>query len=149
MEIIPLNIALVKHITDKELFDRISEDGCDFESYSPPTDCVYLGLIKNDSIIGYWVIKSENSVTLDIHCNILERYREHSVEAGNHFFNYIFDKYPVIKKLNCKIPVTFKDVYHYAKKFGLKDEGIDRKSYIKNGEIIDRHILGLTREDWK
>jgi len=137
-------------LADKELFERIAEDGIRYSDYYPPDDHIYLGIVKDDLMIGFWWIHPENSTTIEIHCNILKPYREYGVEAGWHFLYHVYDNFSSnIKKINCKIPVVYKDVYNFTKKFGFKDEGIDRKSIMKGGELVDQHLLGILREEIK
>ena len=149
MKLLPITKAIVKDmLSDEELFNRYCEDGLTFDSYTVP-DGIYLGIFKDDTLIGFWAIDMETSSTINIHCNVLKRYREHSNEVGGNFADYIFTTHKNIHKLNAKIAVIYPDVYNYTKKFGMKDEGIDRASFIKNGSLHDRHIVGLTREDYE
>jgi len=149
MELVSINKEIVKHLlSDEELFNRFTEDGIEYNSYIVP-DGVYLGIFHDDNIIGFWALDSETSSTIGIHCNVIEKYREHSMLVGSYFADYIFSTYPHVHKLNAKIATAYKDVYAFTKKFGFKDEGVDRKSFMKEGELLDRHILGLTREDYK
>ena len=46
-------------------------------------------------------------------------------------------------KINAKIPLLYPDVINYAKKNGFELEGIDKMSFVKNGTIYDKAILGL------
>ena len=149
MELVQINKEIVKHIlSDEELFNRFTEDGIEYGSYIVP-DGLYLGIFKDDSIIGFWALDSETGSTIGIHCNVLEKYRKHSMEVGTYFVDYAFRTYERVQKLNAKIAVIYPDVYTFTKKFGFKDEGIDRQSFIKDGELLDRHILGLTREEYE
>lgn len=148
MELVPITPDQVKYILrDEELFSRVSEDGMKHSDYVPLMNKMYLGIFTDNTLIGYWSVEAENSITVNIHCNVLKQYRaKHSSEVGQYFVDYIFSKYEKIQKLNCKIPVIYPDVYAFAKKLGFKDEGIDCKSVMKGGNIVDRHNLGLKRE---
>lgn len=148
MELVSINKDIVKHLlSDDELFDRFTEEAQDYKSYIVPNGH-YLGIFKDDKIIGFWALDSETGTTIGIHCNVLKRHREHSMEVGTYFVEYAFRIYPNVHKLNAKIARLYPDVYNFTKKFGFKDEGVDRKSFMKGGELFDRHILGLTREDY-
>ena len=148
MQLVKINQDTVKQIlSDAELFNRVAEDGISYKDYYPEPNKLYLGIFQENIIIGFWVVEPENASTLEIHCNVLEKYRENSMVVGRYFLNYMADSYNNVQKLNCKIPVTYPDVYNFTKKFGFKDEGLDRKSIMKNGELVDRHVLGITREE--
>ena len=149
MELVPINRDIVKHLlSDLELFDRFTEGEKDYKSFIVP-DGLYLGIFNDDKLIGFWALDSETGTTIGIHCNVLERHREHSMEVGRYFVEYAFRTYPHIMKLNAKIACMYKDVYNFTKKFGFKDEGIDRLSFMKGATLHDRHCLGLTREDYE
>lgn len=148
MELVSINKDIVKHLlADPELFERFTEGAQAYEGYIVPNG-LYLGIFQADEIIGFWALDSETSSTIGIHCNVLKRHREHSMEVGRYFVDYAFRTYPDVHKLNAKIATLYPDVYNFTKKFGFKDEGIDRKSFTKEGELFDRYILGLTREDF-
>ena len=135
-------------LADEELFSRVAEDGLTFENYEVPLDKLHLGIWVDHTLIGFWTVYSENSTTFNIHCHILKQFREHSVEAGEVFLNYMFTKFDGMQKLNAKIPEIYPDVCTYIKKFGFKQEGVDRKSINKNGSLVDRYLFGLTRGDY-
>tara|TARA_R110002033_G_scaffold14961_1_gene43107 strand:+ start:1750 stop:2109 length:360 start_codon:yes stop_codon:yes gene_type:complete len=113
-------------------------------------DDLFIGVFDNGIIAGFFWITPTNSITVDVHCNILMDYRKNAVEYSKEFVRFMCNNYAGrINKLNCKIPVIFKDVYGFAKKCGFLDEGIDRQSILKNGEILDRYILGATLKELK
>ncbi len=139
-------------ITDHELFGRISEDGINFDDYDVDFDegkC-YLLIMADDIVIGVWLLYPANRSTLNIHCNILKRYRKHGKEAGNLIVKWFVDECPEqYFKLNAEIPILYPEVYYFTKKFGFYDEGINRCSICKDGKFIDQWRLGLTRDQAK
>jgi len=147
MELVRISPAQAKEILkDRELWERISEDGLSYKEYKVPDYNVYLGIQVDDKLIGLWWLEFECSSSINIHINILKEHRKHAFDAGNLFLSHFKDNFSEqFQKLNCKIPVIYKDVYNFTKKFGFQDEGLDRLSIVKNGELIDRYILGITR----
>ena len=139
----------IKIAKDRELFDRISDDSVSYEDFSMP-DHLYLGVYKDSALVGFFWLHAENSKTWVVHCNILKESRDISLLAAKEFYRFIIDELSdVIHKLICKIPVTYIDVYKFTKKTGFIDEGIDRESIIKNGNILDRYMLGITMTEIK
>jgi len=135
-------------LRDPELFSRIAEDG--IEDYVTPFDGNqrYMMLMKGDLPIGVWNLYPINTVTLNIHCNILKEHREHGKEAGRLILDWFVNKCPAqYQKLNAEIPFTYPEVYHFTKKFGFQDEGINRLSISKNGLLVDQWRLGITRQE--
>lgn len=135
-------------LRDPELFARISEDG--IEGYVTPFDGHqrYIMIMNGDEAIGVWNLYPINSVTLNIHCNILETHREHGRIAGGLLFDWFVNECPdQYQKLNAEIPMTYPEVYHFTKNFGFQDEGINRLSISKNGQLVDQWRLGITRRE--
>jgi len=137
-------------LKDPEIFARIAEDDIEPWEYETPIDgsqC-YMMIYADDKPIGVWNLYPVGSSTLNIHCNILKEHRVHAMEAGRlivHWFAYNAPKQYV--KLNAEIPIIYPDVYHFTKKFGFRDEGVNRQSIMKAGELVDQCRLGLTKRE--
>lgn len=130
-----------------ELFDRIAEDGISIDDYEIEFNGHqrYMMVMLDDLAIGVWNLYPVNSVTLNIHCNILEQYREHGKQAGRLILEWFVGECPKqYQKLNAEIPVIYPEVYHFTKNFGFSDEGINRQSIKKNGVLVDQSRLGIT-----
>ena len=139
-------------LRDPELFDRIAEDGHDLEEYEIPFDGHqrYMMIMLDDETIGVWNLYPTNTVSLNIHCNILKDHRKYGKEAAKLILEWFVNDCPEqYQKLNAEIPVVYPEVYHFTKGFGLKDEGINRLSIMKNGELVDQYRLGVTRNEVK
>lgn len=132
--------------SDPELLDRISDTECERAVFRPSDQ--FLGVYVYGELVGFFLFRQENTSAIEIHINILESGRKHAFKATKMFLKQFKEFSPKeIIKINAKIPVIFEDVYWFAKKCGMQDEGLDRKSYKKHGKIYDRYILGITREE--
>ena len=108
----------------------------------------YMMVMKDDAAIGVWNLYPINTVTLNIHCNILKEFREYGKEASVLILSWFITDCPKqYHKLNAEIPMIYPEVYHHTKNFGFKDEGINRKSIMKNGELVDQWRLGITKQE--
>ena len=138
-------------ITDPELWERLKEDGLKAENYEPlmTENAMYLGVYVGDLLIGVFSYHKQNSSTINIHANILQKYRkQYAKEAGRLAITYFaYDTHDTIQKLIAEIPVIYKDVYHFSLNNGLIKEGINRKSILKNGELVDTYMLGITKQE--
>jgi len=128
--------------TDDELYKRISDDYTHIVRFKPEKS-IWLGWF-DDECKALLSVHEENAIVLIIHIHIPLKYRgKDSFKMGNGLLKHledICDKRFV--KINAKIPEMYPDVVKYAEKNGFEREGIDRQSYIKNGEISNRIILG-------
>lgn len=134
-------------ITSPEIWDHAVEDGVKKELYIPSYDdqsCWLLCEINNE-IAGAIYVCNANTNTLIIHPNILKKYRKFCRDVIHSFLKWFLQLPSFICKLNVAIPECRKIVYNLAKRIGFVDEGINRKSYCKNGMMHDQYLLGLTR----
>ena len=53
------------------------------------------------------------------------------------------------QKVVCEIPVIYRNVKLFAMKAGMKEEGLNRFSYLKNGKIIDQWHLGIAKQEFE
>jgi len=59
---------------------------------------------------------------------------------------WIYDSEKV-EKVIAFVGVCHRLTYKLALKIGFQDEGLSRKSYFKNGEMLDQHLIGITRQE--
>lgn len=141
------DIELIKSIlSDEEIFDRISEDGMTMDDIKidPKKEC-WLAAYANEHLIGVFVLAPTNSRCIEIHVHILKEFRSYAVEATLKVYEFILTtKY---LKLIAKIPDIYKDVIGFSEKMGMKKEGVNRKSYLKNNQLLDQIYLGITTEE--
>ena len=62
------------------------------------------------------------------------------------FYQWVLE-IKTINKVISIIPENQKKVYNFAKKVGFIDEGVNRHSYKRDGNIYDQWYLGITRNE--
>lgn len=124
------------------MWDEISEDGA--PEYVPDVIREYWVGIYAEGLIGMYRIHQLTSVCYQIHAFMIDRSQKAS---GRVILKWCLDNIDDMKKLIAEIPVIYPNVYHYTKKQGFVDEGTNRQSFTKNGQICDTHRLGITREE--
>jgi RimJ/RimL family protein N-acetyltransferase len=139
----------VKSETDQELFDRISSDSLKLDDWKPNPSWLYIGAVDDkDDVMGFFMLHPENDNTLCFHVNFKLQHRGRAKEATKAFLAHCKKNLESEKqKLTAKIPVIYPEVYHFAKGLGFEDEGLCKKSIMKNGRLVDQHIVGLQRKD--
>lgn len=128
---------------DKELFERMSDDYTKCIKYDP-SDSDWLGWYDGDECQALMSVHPETSIVLIVHIHIPKKFRgKDSYKMGNELLRYVETTCNErFVKINAKIPAIYMDVTKFAQKNGFMIEGIDRHSFIKNGRIYDRLILG-------
>jgi len=136
-------------MSDPELFERIGNDKCNDPNLTisfSDSEVIY-GCFCSGDLCGVVIFEPESSITVNVHCNFLSGKRDHAHSLVKMATIKLFKSYPSILKVNACVPVCYPDVIGFCFKFGLITEGIDRKSILKGGKLLDRMRLGATREE--
>lgn len=128
---------------DAELIDRLSDDYTNIDRWLPE-NFMWLGYFDGDTCKGLLQVGKETETVLNVHINIPLKYRgADSFLIGNSLLMHM-EKICSQRfiKINAKIPEIYSDVKRFAEKNGFEVEGIDKNSYVKNGMIYNKYILG-------
>ncbi len=138
------DIGFIKSVVGS-MWDDVAEDGQSIEGWEPEvvSEC-WLNI--ND--MAAWCLHAENSTTLIVHAHVLKAYRYASEEIGLAVWAWISENCDY-EKVNASIPFIHPNVKKYAERVGMVQEGINRFSYCKNGEIVDQWLMGITRDEMK
>ena len=132
-----------------DIWATIAEDGQNQENF----DCDVVGehwllMTTKDYVVGLYNIHAINVIQCQIHAHVFPEHRKkHSYETGVLALKWLYDNEPSYQKLIAIIPVIYENVKKFTCQFGFQVEGINRMSYLKNGEIVDQYLLGITREE--
>lgn len=105
----------------------------------------YLAAYEGDIIAGMFIFHPLNTVTVGAHSAVLPGfYGKKAREAGKLAIKWIFDNTRFMK-INGSTPINNKLALKFNEDLGFKSEGINKKSYLKNGELYDQIYFGLER----
>jgi len=133
-------------LTHPDIYDRIAEDGTAAakDYYPDMTDGVYLVGADGDDLVGLMAYEPINGVTWECHVQVLPKHRKTLAdEFAQTALRWAFDM--GCEKIVAQIPVLYPNVRDFGIKHGFEVEGINRKSYMKNGQLYDQWYMGLTR----
>lgn len=147
------NPGLVRFVvTHPAIYPHISDD------HSPAADeyepviaegIYWLACASGDDLAGLFMAHPWNGATYEIHTCILPPFRGPAArEATAAVLAWLFTQ-TRCQKVVTHVPATNRAAYRLATDSGLKDEGLNRRSFLKGGELIDQHLLGITREEWE
>jgi len=95
-----------------------------------------------------FIFRPVNSVTYEAHTNILPSGRGvEAIGAGKGALKWMFKNTPCQKVITW-VPVFNRMASIFARMCGLKREGNATKSYLKDGELHDQILLGITKEEF-
>jgi RimJ/RimL family protein N-acetyltransferase len=141
------NIPLIKEVMDDEkLIKATSEDGTDIAGFTPEVESTaWIALIDDkDQIRGFVIVSPTGRVSASIHVAIRTEYwgdSKTNVKLGKLAVKYAFDH--GVRKLTAEIPTPDQEVLRYAQRVGFKREGVNKQSFLRNGELLDQTYVGL------
>lgn len=148
---ITTDMELVKKFLtqDDELWFRITEDFSHKDDFNPiSASGIYWIKVSNnqDELMAIMYIHQSTTACYNFHVNILKKYR--STYGKKILLSwldwYINDFKDAKHKLILEIPDCFRYLCLYSEMFGFKYEGTNRECYLKNGQLMDRHLMGAT-----
>lgn len=137
-------------IDDDEMFDRSKDDYMSkLDAAKGLSKLIWLECEKDGKRVGLSAVNVASNSVLNIHIHIPKVHRGiGTLKIGRAFLGWVVNNSSKqYVKINTKVPTIYKDVIRFAHKLGFKDEGIDRLSIMKNGELVDRLNLGITFDE--
>ena len=132
-------------LSHKEIFDCIAEDGQNTLNIDSESSC-FLSLWVDEKLAGVYILDALSSIEIDIHAHILPEFRK---EFGRSLTRLVWEWIieTEYQKVSAQVPVIYPNVISFCKEFGMIEEGINRLSWLKNGQIHDQVRLGITKDE--
>jgi hypothetical protein len=130
-----------------ELFDAFTED--DSPEYMPDVVNEHWVIIYSpDGIaIGGYRIGHMLRKTVEIHAFILPEFRaDYAKESGRLILSWCLENLD-FEKMVTFIPQLYKNIYHFTKQQGFKEEGFNRSSFLKGGKMHGMYHMGITKAE--
>jgi RimJ/RimL family protein N-acetyltransferase len=136
--------GMIKYLTD----DNCPDDMKDQIDMILNTPVIYALISElNDTKTGLWLFFPWNYTTYELHVAILPEYRgQHSINSGIEAGMWMFGN-TCCHKIVTTIPKPNYKAKYLAESVGMQQEGINRKSYMKNGILYDMYLYGICKED--
>ena len=124
----------IKKYLDPHLIDKISDDHfsgvVDFSPFNS-----WYKFKKDKNIIGLFMVRPINSVTVEIHPLFKRRHAKHAKDLGLRIMEKL--KVEGITSFICEFPDNNTATVKLAESCGFNKVGIKKSSWLKNGELID------------
>lgn len=143
-----MDAELVKSICFiPEVWETIAEDAQQQDDWEPDMNEGWFIAEENDSLIGLFNLHVRNCVTLEIHPMILPGKRGRPAHnAVMDLWRFVIEK-TGYRKIVCFVPTIYRNVKLFAMSCGMKEEGLQKEAYLKNGTITDQWCLGITKAE--
>ena len=141
------NEELIKEVlSDERLWEVSTEDGTPpvAEFWPDIDEKVWVAMIDDDDKVrGFMVGDLVSKAQVRVHVAIRSEYwgDKANVELGKMALQWYIDQ--GTRKIIATIPTEDKQVLRYAQRCGLQREGINKKSFLRNGEMLDQYYLGM------
>ena len=138
--------ALIRRLMGR-MGPQIAEDGLDIDTWEPDLlKTCWLPVFIEADPVALFSLDALNSVTAEMHANVLPAYRAH-YRHGVARAMYKWFLTTDYCKLTTVIPILHKHIKLYAMQMGMKVEGLSRGSYRKNDKLWDQWYMGITRSE--
>ena len=138
------SVALHPDMVNDMLEDGQSIADC---SFNTDNDC-YLSVKDREEVIAVYILKPLSKTVIDIHPMVIPAKRRYGNESIKSVFDWILSNCSKsVNKVVAQFPSTRKNIERFAMCNGFTKEGINRLSFMKNNELIDQTMVGITREE--
>lgn len=133
-------------VTHPKVYAKVTDDNAPSpEKWRPQMNeaAWYVLVWDEDVILGLWAFFPENSVTWKAHiCYLPDAYGV-SIEATRDLFRWVFSN-TACRRIVGAIPFSNKLALRMAAGAGCKPFGIDEGSFLKDGRLQDRVMMGIS-----
>lgn len=134
-------------LSHPKIFPFIHEDGIS-EPAPLDHDALHWMLISDDEPAGVFLVHARGALCFEVHTCLLPRiWGKDSMAASALLLRYVFTVMGA-KKLVTNVPANNRHALRFAKANQMQIEGVNRASFLRNGEMEDQIMLGITQKEW-
>ena len=135
-------------ITHQRIYPFVSDDFSPAPAdYRPlESEKVWHVLVKDDAeVLGLWILVPENEICWKIHtCLLPNSWGERAKQAAKLLAKWIWENTPCLRVIT-DVPEYNRVALKFAKEAGLAEFGVNEESFMKNGELHDQIMLGISK----
>ncbi|HEX2614711.1 MAG TPA: GNAT family protein [Nitrososphaera sp.] len=143
------DMQVVKQIMEHpRIWPHIHEDGIT-EASPVDVEGIHWVLVSNPDPVGLFMAHARSKHCYEMHtCLTPAVWGESGNDAAQLFLLYMFTKTDC-QKIVTNVPEYNKAALRFALRNGMRHEGNNRASYLKNGVLIDQYMLGITLKEFE
>lgn len=138
--------AVMKH---PAIWPHIHEDGTDAD-YRPVDHEGFHWMLVTEGAedLGIFLVHARGEVCFEMHtCLLPTCWGRRAAQAAQLLAGWAFRE-TECRKLVTSVPAYNRLALRFAQAGGMRLEGINRASYLRNGELVDQIMLGITKQEW-
>ena len=98
---------------------------------------------------GVFLVHALNSYCYEMHTCLLPRmWGPEAARAAQMLLEWAFDE-TQCQKMVTNVPAYNRAALRFARAGGMVQEGVNRASFMRDGELVDLINLGITKQEWK
>lgn len=136
----------LKSLYEDSYIQQASHDNKPFEPIIHPL-VKYASVFDNDTFLGAFMIVFFSKTEIEIHALLRKSSLYFSKQAGKEIIDFIFNEIKPLR-ITANIICSLKKAQNYVLKLGFKLEGIREDGCIKDGNIENINMYGLTYKNW-
>jgi RimJ/RimL family protein N-acetyltransferase len=106
-------------------------------------------LVSDDAPAGVFLLHARSAMCYEMHTCLLPRiWGAGANEAARLLLSHAFGPMGAAK-LVTNVPASNRAALRFAKANGMREEGVNRESFLKDGVMQDQIMLGITIKEWK
>lgn len=145
------DLELIKSIaTHPKVYPHINDDNApSAEQYQPPDPWAvwYITVKDEGELLGMFALIPQSSVCFEVHtCLLPVAWGERATLAARAGRAWMWVHSPC-RRIITNIPDDNRLALRFAKRAGMTEFGINEKSRLRGGKLIDQHLLGVSAWD--
>ena len=134
-------------ITHPAIWPHVADDTCDRDQYVPTDDDSIYWLMPVDGVpLGVFMVHPHSAVCFEVHTALLPHAWGGSAnKAACALIEWVFSR-TGCRKLITHVPAYNRRALAFAKRAGMVEEGNNRKSFLRDGVLMDQYLLGISKE---
>ena len=134
-------------LTHPLIYPHISDDGSPEQEDFHPTEhpaIWYMAAWDQETYLGLFMFCPSNSVTWEVHTCLLPRAWGKSVEIAKSMAQYMFEN-TQCRRIITSVPAQNRLALRLAERVGFTRYGVNERSWLKDGQLQDQIVLGLSK----
>jgi RimJ/RimL family protein N-acetyltransferase len=135
-------------VTHPKVYGAVTDDySLSAEEWKPneTEDICYLLVSEDEKPLGVFILIPQNHICWQVHtCFLPESYGDIAKRAGFGSIQWVWDNTECLRIVT-EVPIYNRIALKYALDCGMKEYGINPKSYMKQGKLRDVILLGISK----
>lgn len=143
------DMALVAQImAHPSIFQHIAEDGTDQPEPIDHPGFYWMLATSHGEPAGLFLVHARGAVCYEMHTMILPAFLGAPASAAAQaLLAWAFTDL-ACEKIVTSVPGYNRAALRFARINGMREEGVNRASFLRRGQLIDQITLGITKKEW-